>query len=193
VSRLRLFPVLAIIALTSLAGVAVAATSLPGTKTEKDRAAWRAIVKWPKSCETSWKTGHLPISGIQTWKAPDGRTLVGVTCFEGAYQGSTMLYLVDAAKKSGGPQRLHIYEDPGSGKPTLMRDTTILGDLSYEPAHARLTVFDKFRGPADCGIYSTFRLTGGVFVPTTVHAKTACNGKPPYDPQKWPRLHVPAQ
>ncbi len=38
---------------------------------------------------------------------------------------------------------------------------------------------------------STFRLAGDRFLPAGTRAKTACDGKPPYDPARWPRLATP--
>jgi hypothetical protein len=187
-ARLRC-PLVAVLLLL-LAAPALAAP-LPGTETAKDRAAWRAILHWPAGCESDWQTGHPEIAGIDVWTAPASRKLVGVTCFTGAYQGTTMLYLVDGAGRRTGPLKLRIYQDPGSGKPTLTTTAKPLGVLGYTPKTRVLTIFDKARGPADCGIYSTFRLAGSRFVPVSARAKTACDGKPPYDPTRWPRLPVP--
>ena len=130
-------------------------------------------------------------SGVGTWKLPDGRRLVEVTCFRGAYQGVSMLYLVDSARKATGPLALRTYQDPGSGKLKPVTLTRVLGILAFTPKTGVLTIFEKFRGPGDCGIYSVYKLTGNRFVTTEVRAKTACDGKPPYDPARWPKLPLP--
>lgn len=127
------------------------------------------------------------------WRASSTRRLVAVTCYEGAYQGVAMLYLVDPAHESSGPLAPHLYADLGNGRLTLTRDRQILGDLTLAPRTGTLRIFDKFRGPADCGVLSTFRLEGRALVPTAVHAKLACDGRPPYDASRWPRLPVPTQ
>lgn len=182
------------IAAAALAAVfasgAAAAGPLPGTKTAKDRAAWRAILHWPKVCEETWEKAD-PSAGVYTWKLSGGRRLVEVLCFRGAYQGVSMLYLVDSARKATGPLALRTYRDPGSGQPKVTNETRILGSLAFTPKTGILTVLDKFRGVGDCGIYSTFELTGNRFVTTEVRAKTACDGKPPYDPTRWPKLPLP--
>lgn len=173
------------------AGAAGAARtdSLPGTKTAADRAKWRAILHWPASCEEKWDVAMG--AGIGTWRTSSDKRLVQVSCFLGAYQGTFMLYLVDAKRRATGPLVLVSYRDPGSGRPTLTRQKEILGVASFTPATGILTVLDKFRGVGDCGIYSTFRLKDDRFVPTEVRAKVACDGKPPYDARRWPKLPVP--
>jgi hypothetical protein len=102
-----------------------------------------------------------------------------------------MLYLVDSARHKVGPLSLLTYVDPGNGKPKPKRQTVILGGAVFTPANGKLTVLDKFRGVGDCGIYSTFKLVGTKFVPTEVRAKLACDGKPPFDPARWPKLPLP--
>jgi len=114
-----------------------------------------------------------------------------VSCSFGAYQGVEMLYLVDAARRKVGPLPLLTYRDPGSGVPKRVRETAILGAASFSPRTGELTVLDKFRGLGDCGIFSRFRLVGNTFRTIEVRAKLACNGKPPFDPARWPRLPAP--
>src|SRR5207247_219198 len=80
---------------------------------------------------------------------------------------------------------------PG-GKPTPRRETQILGLTSFTPKTGDFTVFDKFRGPGDCGIYSAFALHGNALEPVEARAKVACDGKGPYDPARWPKLPLPS-
>jgi hypothetical protein len=87
--------------------------------------------------------------------------------------------------------RFRVYVDPGNGVPRLQLTTSILGDLSFRPRSGRLTVLDKARGVGDCGIYSVFRLRAHAFMPIEARAKTACDGKPPFDPTRWPKLPLP--
>jgi hypothetical protein len=98
-----------------------------------------------------------------------------------------MLYLVGSAEPTG-PLVLDVYIDPGNGHPVLRKDTAVLGVLEFDQATGTLTVFDKARGLGDCGIYSRYRLTGRRLVLIEARSKTACNGKPPLDPARWPKL-----
>ena len=172
-----------------LAAGALAAT-LPGATSARDRAAWRALLHWPARCENGWKATATPGSGIELMPAAGGRELVAVECYPGAYQGDAMLYLASAASKPVGPLRLQVYEDPGNGHPKLTASTTILGVLDFKRSTGTLTVFDKFRGLGDCGIFATYRLEGSRLVLTAARAKAACDGKPPFSPQSWPKLPV---
>jgi hypothetical protein len=179
--------VLLVVALLALLAGSATASPFPGTNTGKDRIAWRAILHWPASCERDWQGGHPPTSGVQTWRISNRTWLVSVTCILAAYQATQRLYLVDVTKRAT-VLTFHIYEDPGSGKPTPVRKQEILGNLLFSPATGTLTLFDKARGIGDCGIYSTFRLAGTRFVPVVTRAKTACDGKPPFSPARWPKL-----
>jgi hypothetical protein len=107
----------------------------------------------------------------------------------GAYQGTSQLFLVGPGGRRLGPLALVTYRDPGTGHPRVTRETVVLGTLAF--SKGTLTVLDKFRGLGDCGIYSTFRLVGDRFRTVEVRAKTACDGKPPYDPRRWRRLPTP--
>jgi hypothetical protein len=171
-----------VLVLVLLAGCG-SSRSLPETTTAKDRAAWRAILRWPESCERSWD--GTPGAGVGSWRAGGGR-LVGVDCTLGAYQGTSLLYLVGAHRSVAGPLRVSIYRDLGAGVPTAIRTSLVLGTLSF--AHGRLSVVDKARGVGDCGIYTVFELADGRLQQVDTRAKTSCDGKPPYDPARWPRL-----
>ncbi len=166
------------------------AAALPGVTTARDRAAWRALLQWPATCESGWKATATPGAGIELMPAGGGRDLVAVECYPGAYQSDALLYLASPSAKPVGPLRLQVYEDPGNGHPKLTASTTILGILDFTRATGTLTVFDKARGLGDCGIFATYHLQGSHLVLTAARAKTACDGKPPFSPQKWPKLPV---
>jgi hypothetical protein len=171
--------------------VATAAGPFPGTKTTADRAEWRALLHWPASCEHEWRRGREPYSGIVLQPTATVRWFVQITCTQGAYQGTQVLYLIDRGLHAIGPLSLHAYRDLGKGKPRPVRETKILGTLDFGPGTGRLVVFDKFRGIGDCGILSVFRLQKNRFYPLAVRAKLNCNGKGPFDPFRWPLLKLP--
>jgi len=174
-----------------VAAPASAASPFPGTKTTADRAEWRALLHWPSSCESEWRRGREPYSGIVLEPTATVRWFVQVMCIQGAYQGTQLLYLIDRGLHALGPISLHAYRDLGKGKPRLVREQRILGTLEFNPGTGRLVVFDKFRGVGDCGIYSVFQLQKTYFIPRAVRAKLNCNGKGPFDPTRWPSLPAP--
>jgi uncharacterized protein DUF1176 len=163
----------------------------PGTKTAQDRAEWRKALQWSSACEREWNRSHASFSGVVIYPTGTPRWLVSVTCIQGAYQGTQLLYLVDRGLHRVGPIPLHIYTDPGKGKPRATRVAQILGTVDFNRGTSRLVVFDKFRGPGDCGILSVFRLQKQRFYPLAVRAKLACNGKGPFNPFSWPLLPLP--
>ncbi len=166
------------------------AARLPAATSAGDRAAWRAILHWPSQCEGGWRATGSPGAGIELMPAGASGELVAVECFPGAYQGDAILYLVKTATRSSGPLRLEVYVDPGNGHPRLRPATVILGVLNFTAASRTLTVFDEYRGLGDCGIFSRYRLERGRFVLVEARAKSACNGKPPFSPERWPKLPV---
>jgi hypothetical protein len=174
-----------------LAAGAASAATLPGRTSGADRSAWRSILHWPASCESGWHEAAEEGSGIGLLPAGADRRLVTVSCYFGAYQGVTMLYLVGAARTVVGPLELDLYGESGSGRPRPRRQSQILGVLSFAPASLSLHVLDEFAGAGDCGIYSTFRLEGNHFAPVVVRAKLACDGRPPFQPRSWPQLPLP--
>src|SRR5581483_3761973 len=155
-------------------------------ETKGDRAAWRRLLHWPSSCETAWRgQSGAGIAGV--WPVGGGRHIVAVDCSLGAYQGTSMLFLLDASGRASGPLLLPIYVDKGSGKPQPTDATVVLGTLTFSRGSGILAVRDLARGVGDCGIYSTFKLRNIQLIPLASRAK-ACDGKPPLDPARWPKL-----
>ena len=150
--------------------------SFPGTKNAKDRADWRSALDWSSACERGWKGSRASYAGVVVFPTGTPRWLVSVTCAPGAYQGTQLLYLVDRGLNRIGPIPLHIYRDPGNGKPRPTRIAQVLGTLDFNSGTSRLVVLDKFRGPGDCGILSVFRLQKQRFYPLAVRAKLKCDG-----------------
>jgi 4-amino-4-deoxy-L-arabinose transferase-like glycosyltransferase len=168
-------------------GAIVACFPLPAAT---DRAAWRSLLHWPESCESAWKATGTTGAGLSLYPARPG-TLVAVQCAPGAYQGDAMLFLVGGEGRIAGPLVADLYRDPGNGRPRLGKATVVLGELRFDRATSTLTVFDKARGIGDCGIYSRYRLAGGRLALIEARAKTDCDGKPPFDPTRWPKLPSP--
>jgi hypothetical protein len=181
------------LAVAVLAPVATAAGpgGFPGQKTRRDRAKWRNVLHWSDKCERDWRVSHAPPAGVVVFATSTSKWLVAVTCTQGAYQGTQVLYLVNRALNKIGPIRLHAYRDPGNGKPRPVHETQVLGTLDFNRGTSRLVVFDKFRGVGDCGILSVFRLQNNRFYPLAVRAKLNCNGKGPFEPFRWPLLKLP--
>jgi len=186
---------LAALATALLLAVAAAAWAgtggLPGTHTEADRAAWRALLHWPRACDEAWQPG-VDGAGIVLSATPSaGLRLVEVTCSLAAYQSELTLYLVGPRHHVAGPVVLATYSAAAAGRPRVVRESVLLGVLGFTPRTGRLTLFTKFRGPGDCGIYTVASLRGQRLATTEVRPKLACDGKPPHYAARWQRLPTP--
>jgi hypothetical protein len=189
---MRVLPVSTVIALLLAAPASADSPgSFPGTKTAKDRAEWRSVLHWSRSCERDWASARAAYAGVVVYPTGTPRWLVSVTCSQGAYQGTQLLYLVDRGLNRIGPIPLHAYRDLGKGKPRPTRQAKVLGAIDFRRGTSRLVVLDKFRGAGDCGILSIFRLQKDRFYPLAVRAKLSCDGKGPFNPFRWPLLPLP--
>ena len=178
----------ALILLAALAlagGSTSAAGTLPGTTTKADRAAWKKLLHWPASCDASWR--GEPGAGIAgVWPIGSGSHLVAVDCSLFAYQGTSMIFVLDSTGRPLGPLIFHIYVDPGTGKPTPTKTTAPLGQIEYAPATGILSVTDLASGSGVCGIYSTFKFLGAQLVPVAVRARETCTTA--VTKTRWPKL-----
>jgi uncharacterized protein DUF1176 len=183
------------VALAAAATLAPAAAAAPRVANAglraSDRAAWRAALGWSSACEAPYRTTFPdggPNAGLAFWPLGGRRLLVQVHCASGAYQGISTLYLVDRSRTPARARglTLTVYEAPGDAL-RRVRARLVNGTIDVEPATGRLQLFTKFRGLGDCGVLASYALRGGRVVPVEVRAKLACDGRPPYDPARWPR------
>ena len=178
---------------------------LPGSLT-KDRPAWRALLRWPASCDQGGKVspwmgweGNGGISVLGPF--PSGVRLVQVACHGGAYRAYYLLYLVDPHRKVTGPLVLPLYMERSSllglpgrrhgrrlDKPTLVRQAKVRGNVEVKPL---LEMLEIVSSAGNCGFYSTFRLSGKRFVPVEARGKLECDDQPPIDPREWSKLPLP--
>lgn len=177
---------LILLAALALASVpASAAGALPGTTTRSDRAAWKKLLDWPATCDASWR--GEPGAGIAgVWPIGSGSHLVAVDCSLFAYQGTSMVFVLDATGRPLGPLVFHIYVDPGTGKPTPTKTAAPLGQIQFVTATGILSVTDLAAGSGVCGIYSTFKFSGTELVPVAARARETCTTA--VSKTRWPKL-----
>jgi hypothetical protein len=184
-----------------LAALAPAAAAAPRAANAglraPDRADWRALLGWSAACEGPYRVTFPdggPNAGLAFWPFGAGRLLVQVQCASGAYQGISTLYLVDRSRTPARARglALTVYEAPGAAL-RRSRARLVNGAIEPDPSTGRLQLFTRFRGLGDCGVLATYALRGGRFVPQEVRAKLACDGRPPYDPARWPRRPLSPQ
>lgn len=96
------------------------------------------------SCEEPDPDSPLPDAA---WQLTDGRTLLQLHCWSGAYNFGSNWYFVRDGKLPT-PIALPIPTADGSGR---MDSTTELVNASFDPATGVLQAFSKGRGIGDCG------------------------------------------
>jgi len=175
-------------------------TANPAVAREGDsaRAPWRQSLSWPSWCEDGYRTAFpdgTPGGGVDLRTLPDGRLLLVVGCGTGAYQGTSLLYDVripQSAPPTGRLLRVPTYDTAGVRSVRLKRTTRgyATGLLTHSPDNTLLTVFTKFRGLGDCGVWVRYRIATPALVPLVVRAKVRCDAKPPFNPARWPRYPV---
>lgn len=179
-----------------VAGVAGSARAArPG---DAARAQWRQALSWPSWCEDGYRTSFPdgdPDGGVDLRTLPDGRLLLVVGCGTGAYQGTSLLYDVQipqSAPPTGRLLRVPTYDTAGIRSVRLKRvtQTHATGLLTHSADNTLLTVFTKFRGLGDCGVWVRYRVATAALVPLVVRAKVRCDARPPFNPARWPRYPV---
>lgn len=115
------------------------------------------------------------------WEMPDGRMLVQLTCYAGAYNyGSSWFWLAQGAQ----PQMIAfpVPAEDGSGNMTVTGD---LVNASFDPATGLLAMFSKGRGIGDCGARGIWAFDGQHFALVEYALMGDCQG---VTPDFWPVL-----
>ncbi len=158
--------------------------------TYEDRKAWRAALKWPDDCEEAFDYPDKNFGGIEVHGLSDRQYLVAVTCTLGAYQGYQLYYFYDETA-TGPAARLLTFESRESqdnDSLTEIRTTEVWGQPTFDEGSKELKVFNRFRGPGDCGILATYEFVNGEPRLKELRAKTACDGKDGGGPEKWKKI-----
>jgi hypothetical protein len=108
-----------------------------------------------------------------------GRLFWAIPCSAGAYNTFYELFLTD--EKGGGAKPAIPPYAPGAEDDP----TNELMNISFDPAHQKLSNFDKMRGIGDCGAYSEWVWDGTDFRLVSQYMMPDCHGVPPDD---WPSL-----
>ncbi|WP_342363194.1 DUF1176 domain-containing protein [Terrarubrum flagellatum] len=107
----------------------------------------------------------------------DGVALVMLPCDAGAYNFSSLLWLVKG-KNVAGAQKLMLPDPLGRSQ-----DGVTNGD--YDPASGQLSFLAKGRGIGDCGESGVYSWTGSSFVLASYRKMDKCQA---VDPDDWPVL-----
>lgn len=164
--------------------------------TYADRVAWRAALKWPQDCEESFDDSDKSLAGLEFFELSPKHYLVQVECAMGAYQGSYSFLLLDESHVPSASKLLKFvnYEDSGEAGPNrLQKEETaqLEGLAEFDAATKELSVFDKFRGPGDCGLLATYSFSNDQPTLVQLRGKLECDGKGPFEPKQWKKINPP--
>lgn len=116
-----------------------------------------------------------------------GRALVFVPCIMGAYQGSSLGFIVP--RKGGRAQRL-VAPTPYLGNDPDRADVADFTEASFDPETGTLSTAAKGRGMADCGMSASWVWDGKAFQLSAMTLQQSCGGVEPGD---WPTLYRSAR
>ncbi|HYP27265.1 MAG TPA: DUF1176 domain-containing protein [Blastocatellia bacterium] len=176
---------------------AEAAKGAPALKksdiTYEDRKAWRAFLKWPDDCEEAFDYPDKSLGGVEVHRLSDRQHLVAVTCTLGAYQGYQFYYFYDETGPEPAAKLLTFEsrESQDNDSLTETRTEEVWGQPTFDEKTKELKVFNRFRGPGDCGILATYEFVNGEPKLKELRAKTACDGKDGGGPEKWKKVALP--
>lgn len=158
--------------------------------TYEDRKAWREVLKWPDECEEAFDYPDKSLGGIEVYRLADGQYLVEVTCTLGAYQGYQLFYFYDetAQKPEAALLAFESRESQDGDSLVETRVTEVWGEATFDESTKELRVFNRFRGPGDCGILATYEFVGREPKLKELRAKPACDGNDAGGPEKWKRV-----
>jgi len=87
---------------------------------------------------------------VRTHALSNGRELIEIRCFLGAYQGETIYYLL-AGNSLRGPLVFYQLESVDRGRLEHYRSAQLTGIVHADTTQGTLTVLRKYRGIGDCG------------------------------------------
>ncbi|MFG1175826.1 DUF1176 domain-containing protein [Erwiniaceae bacterium CAU 1747] len=115
------------------------------------------------------------------------QALVLLNCGLGAYQSSSMLFIIDRADPRRSTSLTLSLPLPGeNGQPEML---TWFTEAEYDPKTATLFFSGRGRGIADCGQSGSWKYDGKQFHLASYNSQPSCNGGEPGD---WPSVWVTA-
>ena len=119
-----------------------------------------------------------------------GRYLVEVLCFLGAYQGNYEYFLYDrkGSEVILKPLGFDIFEVDDSGKITKKQSHSISGLTEFIPEKQELTVLTKYRGLGDCGALAKYQWQQEEFKLLEYRIKEKCDGIY-LEPEQYSRIY----
>ena len=102
-----------------------------------------------------------------------------------------MFYLFDG--RAGTQLQLETWEAGGADGETMTktRSAEVSGLAEIQPGEDVLTIWNKFRGPGDCGSWTAYSISPRGATVKELRAKLKCDGIAPSRPQDMPLIALP--
>lgn len=153
----------------------------------EDRAGWRALLAWPEDCEERRRATVAAEmgAGIEVDTLGEGRYLVQVLCYSGAYQPGKLVF-VQGPGRASAPLRLPGQDEGGTPEDSI---PYVNGLTDFDRATRELEVLSKSRGMGDCGKLVRFAFPSGVPTVKWLRAQECGAVEPPVvEPHRWPLI-----
>ena len=147
----------------------------------EDRAAWRAVLDWPASCEEAFESSHAGQDGGLVIQALVPHvSLVEVLCAAGTYQPSHVYVRYDEQAETPSATLLEfpVFLSADEATPETSLETEIWGESSLSSDGRTLSVLAFSRQMADCGVWSRYAIDAGRPRLVAAAAKLPCPGTP---------------
>jgi hypothetical protein len=157
---------------------------------QKDRQAWRKILKWSQECDDAYGDHGEDEAGLRFYPLAARKYLVEVECEVAAYQ-SEMLYLLYDENASPARSRLltfKIYTGETEQSMKQIETGSLLGESAFDDQRKTLTVFYRLSRLGACGTVATYSFPRGVPMLTDFRVKFTCDGEGEEDKSSWKRI-----
>lgn len=150
--------------------------------TRAERAGWRALLRWPDSCEAAYEESYPAgetYGGLEFHPLGRGRYLVEVTCDGGGIQPGSVFMLYDG-------RRARTLKLKGFGGEEEVRALT-----KFDARASELLLMSKTDAMGTCGLYVRYSFRGPR--PRVVEARRQDDcGRPGGTPDtsRWPRVRL---
>ena len=157
---------------------------------QKDRQAWRKILKWSQECDDAYGDHGEDAAGLRFYQLAARKYLVEVECEVAAYQ-SDMLYLLYDESASPARSKLltfKIYTGETEQSMKQIETGSLLGESAFDDQRKTLTVFYRLSRLGACGTVATYSFPRDEPVLTDFRVKFTCDGEGEEDKSRWKRI-----
>ena len=147
----------------------------------RDRAEWRAVLRWGDTCESDFEaTRASDDAGLTFYSISGGISLVQVICAAGAYQPTFVFVRLDerAGNAEARVLMFDTYQSPDGTSVEVVASAELTGDAWVSSDGTALALLSFSRQTRDCGIWTRYAIEDGTPRPTEVRGRLPCPESP---------------